>query len=904
MPLKGNLKDFSLSDLFELVRLGKKTGTLNLRSKDATGRVYFRNGDVFFASSNIDRVPLGERLLQAGILTPDQLEEALDLQRTTRRSERLGEILVGLGFLERESLEIYVRQQIEEAVFNLLTWEDGEFDFDPNETSQDEDIGLSIDTESLMREASKRLEEWARIEEKVPSLDTVFEVEKFPGKKSEASLTSDEWLVFYYVDGKTDVRGIVEKSGETTRSVCKALYNLANAGFIKPIESGVLTSEVIDISSEERTVKSPKARRSGASRKKRKKAVEEIVVDVGEETPGEFVEVEEEEVPQKEEEKAKEEKKPELKTEASPKKKKTGPAPGESLVDYYKALALEEAARTSDIFELFEGEEEVSFEAPVLEEGEGEFRFGAAVEKETEEIADFEEPEGIPMEWASHLARFGGGRKARKSQKKLEEVEEALEEEPVAELPEETPVPEEAQEAVSLETIEEAPALEAEEGKELEEEEEIEAPFELEEVEEALEEEPVAELPEETPVPEEAQEVISFETKEKEIEAVRLEEREAPERKKKGILGRVLKFTGRPAAKEAIELAEVKLLEETLPIEKNIVAEELAVAFGEAETPLYIESSSELVRQIEEAQIVEQEAAAPLEEIPLVEELVAEEKVFEKVEQKEIRKEIEPALSELEKVTDEELAPDVHAGEVEIEGLDELMGELEILEKTLPELDRAEELEIETREEVLLETPVLEVVEEIIPSEVQEEEVQLKEEIEAPLELEEVKEILEEEPVAELPEEAQEVISLETIEEAPALEELEKALAEAAEPIAEAPPEAKVVPTEEEILEALKEEERKVKREKEEEEEAFGAVKFRGKRGAGTSLIDLESIEFELEELAELEGEGVKEKEFPTKAKRRASPPPPSSKASKEKKVSKSKKGDKEGKRTKGWRLR
>ncbi|MDD5448799.1 MAG: DUF4388 domain-containing protein, partial [Actinomycetota bacterium] len=806
-------------------------------------------------------------------------------------------------------------------VFILLTWKDGEFDFYLNETFQDEDIGLSIDTESLMREASKRLEEWARIEERVPSLDTVFEVVKLPGKKSEASLTSDEWLVFYYVDGKTDVRGIVEKSGENARSVCKALYNLANAGFIKPVESGVATSEVIDISSEERTVKSSKARRPRALHKKRKKVVEEIVVDVDEETTGEFVEVEEEKVPQKEEEKeqvaeeeAEEKEKPELKAEALPKKKKAGPAPGESLVDYYKALALEEAERTIDIFELPEGEEEVSFEAPVLEEGEGEFRFGAAVGKETEEVADFEEPEDIPMEWASHLARFGGTRRARKSQRKaeeeereLEEVKEALEEEPVAELPEEAPVSEEAQEVISLETIEEAPALE------VEEEEEIEAPFELEEVGEHLEEEPVAELPEEAPVSEEAQEVISLETKEEEIEAVRLEEREAPERKKKGILGRVLKFTGRPAAKKAIELAEVELLEETLPIEKNIVAEELAVAFSEAETPLYIESFSELIGQIEEAQIVEQEAAVPLEEIPLMEELVAEEKAFEKVEQKKIREEIESALPELEKVTGEELAPPAHAGEVEIEGLDELMGELEILEKTLPELDRAEELEIETREEVLPEeASVLEVVEKIISSETRDEEIQLKEEIEAPFELEEVKEALEEEPVAELPEEAsvpkeaQEAVSLETIEEAPALEVEEgKELEEAAQPIVEASPEAKVVPTEEEILEALKEEEGKAKREEEEEEkEAFGAVRIRGKRGAGTSLIDLECIEFELEELAELEGEGRKGKESPKKVEPRASARPPSSKASKEKKVSKSKKGDKEGRRTKGWRLR
>lgn len=43
---------------------------------------------------------LGEWLVQMGLITPQQLQEALEIQRTT--GKRLGETLIELGYLTRE----------------------------------------------------------------------------------------------------------------------------------------------------------------------------------------------------------------------------------------------------------------------------------------------------------------------------------------------------------------------------------------------------------------------------------------------------------------------------------------------------------------------------------------------------------------------------------------------------------------------------------------------------------------------------------------------------------------------------------------------------------------------------------------------------------------------------------
>ena len=50
MALRGNLKDFSLPDVFQLVTFSRKTGVLRIKRADgAEGSVWFRDGDVFFA---------------------------------------------------------------------------------------------------------------------------------------------------------------------------------------------------------------------------------------------------------------------------------------------------------------------------------------------------------------------------------------------------------------------------------------------------------------------------------------------------------------------------------------------------------------------------------------------------------------------------------------------------------------------------------------------------------------------------------------------------------------------------------------------------------------------------------------------------------------------------------------
>ena len=236
MALRGNLNDFSLPDVFQLVALSRKTGVLRIERVDgAEGSVWFREGEVFFAQSNWHAALLGERLVRAQRVTPQALERALEIRGSEGPDgRRLGEILTDEGYISHAVLETFVQEQIQETIFDLMRWDDGEFDFEAMPTVAEEDIGLSISIENVIMEGSRRLDEWARIKKKIPSMDVVFKMATAPGEGTfEISLKPIEWNLLLLVDGTRSVAEMARETSRTDFDVARIVYGLFSAGLLE-----------------------------------------------------------------------------------------------------------------------------------------------------------------------------------------------------------------------------------------------------------------------------------------------------------------------------------------------------------------------------------------------------------------------------------------------------------------------------------------------------------------------------------------------------------------------------------------------------------------------------------------------------------------------------------------------
>lgn len=239
MALEGNLKDFSLEDMFRLLASGRKSGTLHMERADAEGKVCFKKGRVFFASSNWNRESLGRRLVKTGVVSEKQLRQALGLQKIQKKEKanrRLGQILVDEGYLDGKVLESFIQDQINDTLFDLFRWDEGELRFEADEACDEEDIGVSVSVENVIMEASRRLELWNRIRQKIPSLDTRFIMASAPGDKSmEIHLKPKEWMLLCYLHGGRTVRELVELTGYNDFETAKILYGMHAAGLIEKL---------------------------------------------------------------------------------------------------------------------------------------------------------------------------------------------------------------------------------------------------------------------------------------------------------------------------------------------------------------------------------------------------------------------------------------------------------------------------------------------------------------------------------------------------------------------------------------------------------------------------------------------------------------------------------------------
>lgn len=230
MAIKGSLREASLADVCQLLALGQKSGCLSIADGSRFGQIFFEKGRITYARIVNRRDRLGDLLVRDGLLEQEQLDEVLQLQ-AVEPDRRVGELLVANEYLTREQLTKYVRLQIEEAIYHLFTWSRGNFFFEVDGSPDEADIVVSINPESLMLEAARRIDEWSLIEKKIPSLDLLFHVEQDRLRDSDVELTTEQDRLVPLLDGARTVQEVVDTTGMAEFDVGKALYGLIQAGF-------------------------------------------------------------------------------------------------------------------------------------------------------------------------------------------------------------------------------------------------------------------------------------------------------------------------------------------------------------------------------------------------------------------------------------------------------------------------------------------------------------------------------------------------------------------------------------------------------------------------------------------------------------------------------------------------
>lgn len=234
MAIKGSFREVNLPDVLQLLAVGFKTGCLKVTDGQNFGNIYFRNGRVCYSSllNRPDR--LGDRLLSRGLISSTQLQQALDLQQAEGGKRRLGDILLERSLVSTEDVQQDISHQIEDAIFFLLRWPDGEFYFEQDALPANEPIVVSLDVMNLLLEEARQVDEWRTLETKLPTVQTILErVAMENGQQEELGLNDEEKHILTLVDGSRSVEEIYQASPLGDFATAKIIYGLLLAGIAK-----------------------------------------------------------------------------------------------------------------------------------------------------------------------------------------------------------------------------------------------------------------------------------------------------------------------------------------------------------------------------------------------------------------------------------------------------------------------------------------------------------------------------------------------------------------------------------------------------------------------------------------------------------------------------------------------
>ena len=176
--MSGSLSEVGLPDLLQLFSTSRKSGVLAVTNTEDSGRIYLRNGQIYYATWN-------------------DLEE--------------------IGPMK--------------AIFRMIGWEEGEFRLGP---ASDEEFMLEIEDppDQLIMEAVRQLDEYRTIESALPELEDMLSVNK-PLRPPLGQLSKEELEVFQLAFNNGFFQSVLDESPYSDLQTARVVKKLIEGEYLR-----------------------------------------------------------------------------------------------------------------------------------------------------------------------------------------------------------------------------------------------------------------------------------------------------------------------------------------------------------------------------------------------------------------------------------------------------------------------------------------------------------------------------------------------------------------------------------------------------------------------------------------------------------------------------------------------
>lgn len=253
MPLQGNLRDFTTTQLLNLINLSRRTGTLTIfdgvptGEQDAMGnekmapgaekaKVAFKGGKLVNALLTGQAGDLVAVLNKAGKLTDQQATTIRDRAKGTT-DKALAMRLIGANYVSQNDIVSSIQQYTLDVVYNLMTWRNGPFRFDDNLLPDSDRILVPIDLENVIIQGIQQIREVEELDKHIPNLDMALRFPDNPKEKFKGiHLSVEQWRVVSFVNPKNTIRQIAKANNMSDLEIRRVVYALEQAGLVEIVK--------------------------------------------------------------------------------------------------------------------------------------------------------------------------------------------------------------------------------------------------------------------------------------------------------------------------------------------------------------------------------------------------------------------------------------------------------------------------------------------------------------------------------------------------------------------------------------------------------------------------------------------------------------------------------------------
>lgn len=219
---RGHLRETALPEMLYSIERFRVAGVIEASNGPVVKRVFLRDGYVIHAASNDRSDSLGEFLSRDGGIGQDELDRIS--RERARGKKRVGELLIEQGLMTPREVFDSIRAQIEDIVWSLFYWHDGEVTFSIGEFRDPDMIQIQLPVGRVIIEGIKRAPEAKPLIERVGKKDTVLAPSFDPGALVELGLDRDEYDLLRSVDGSRTLYELCSAGPFSAAENAKMLY--------------------------------------------------------------------------------------------------------------------------------------------------------------------------------------------------------------------------------------------------------------------------------------------------------------------------------------------------------------------------------------------------------------------------------------------------------------------------------------------------------------------------------------------------------------------------------------------------------------------------------------------------------------------------------------------------------